>query len=978
MMSFSGVTTSGRPGDLDDVEHIVGMFLTTLPMRVDTAPDQPAGEWLQTIQRQQLESMEHSTASLADLHRQVGIPVGGDLFDTVLVFENYPRPDDQPDGALTLSDKTVFEQTNYPLTLMVGIEDGALKLVANFNRNRFDHDAITRLMDQFRHALTGLAADPQPMVGEQRFLTDDDLRQFDKWQGPRLDFDRSATITSRLLDQANLTPDAVALIDGDRTMTFADLVARGRGVAAELERLGVGPEIPVGVAVPRSIEMVVAVVGAVLSGGPYLPLDPRFPPARLTLMLELSEAPVVLTVPWARENVERACGEGQNQASVTFVDLTSIDSITDQADSADLNVTPEDTLLLTFTSGSTGVPKGVRVHHRGILGRLEWQWQAYPLEPGEVSPQKTTLGFVDHLWELWGALLWGNPVLLIDDDTVTDPDALIATLAAHNVRRLALVPSLLDLLLEHAPDLGERLPHLTLWTSSGEALAAATADRFTRQLPGRTLINLYGMSEVSADATVAEIQPGQDGSRIGRPIANTGVRLLDGHNRQVPSGVPGELHLSGVGVSPGYWKRPDFTDAKFVPSPFSNGDPDHARLYRSGDMARWRSDGVLEYLGRSDHQVKVRGVRIELGDVETALATHPAVDRAVVAGRRTSNGTTLIAYVTAPEQTLDTTELLDHARSLLPEVMVPSQAIVLDHFPLLPNGKVNRNALPDPTPAKPSSPVDESELTEAEATMLALWRQVMEQPSLGPDDDFFDAGGHSMLAMRLVSRIRKDLGLNVGLSQLLRTGTPRSLVAGQNGQESGSITNSSPLQHVIPILDPDPALRNIFMIHGAGGDILTFQPTGRYLAGRYNVWGVQAAGVDGESPLHDSQEQMASSYLAEIRQVQPSGPYLLAGFSTGGVIAAELVKRIQAAGDTVEALILIDAFFPTMRPRSIPLSEHLVNLIRFGPEYGLSRARKRLQNRRFTKATRETRFHRARAIGGPQVGTHRTRHQPVG
>ncbi len=480
-----GVTTSGRPADLDDVEHIVGMFLTTLPMRVNTDPSRPTLEWLQGIQRQQLESMEYSTASLADLHRLVGIPTGGDLFDTVLVFENYPRPDEQPEGSLALHDKAVSEQTNYPLTLLVGIEDGVLKLVANFNRNRFDRDAVARLMAQFRHALEGLAADPQSTVGEQAFMTDDDLRQFDRWQGPSLDFDRSATIASRLLDQANLTPDAVALIDGDRTMTFAELMARGRGVAAELERLGVGPEIPVGVAVPRSIEMVVAIVGTVLAGGPYVPLDPRFPEARLALMLELSEAPVVLTAPESVQKLERACRPVQNRAPLTFVDITAIDPSPGQSSSADLNVAADNTLLLTFTSGSTGVPKGVRVHHSGILGRLEWQWQAYPLEPGEVSPQKTTLGFVDHLWELWGALLCGNPVLLIDDDTVTDPDALIAALAAHNVRRLTLVPSLLDLLLEHDPDLGKRLPQLTMWTSSGEALAAVTADRFAQLLPGR-------------------------------------------------------------------------------------------------------------------------------------------------------------------------------------------------------------------------------------------------------------------------------------------------------------------------------------------------------------------------------------------------------------------------------------------------------------------------------------------------------------
>ncbi|MBT8241251.1 MAG: AMP-binding protein, partial [Acidimicrobiia bacterium] len=420
-------------------------------------------------------------------------------------------------------------------------------------------------------------------------------------------------------------------------------------------------------------------------------------------------------------------------------------------------------------------------------------------------------------------------------------------------------------------------------------------------------------------------------------------------NRQVPVGVPGELHLSGVGVSPGYWKRPDLTDERFVPNPFACGNPDHTRMYRSGDLARWRGDGVLDYLGRSDHQVKVRGVRVELGEVETALASHPAVDRAVVVGRRTASGTTLIAYLTAPAQPLDSIEVLEQARSLLPEVMVPSQAMVMDHFPLLPNGKVDRRALPAPQRSIAAVPIDD--LTEPEAAMLALWRDVMEQPSLGPDDDFFDSGGHSMLAMRLVSRIRSDLGIKVGLAQLLRTGTPRSIaVSGaepDHQRSSGEPTMQ--FKFLVPILEPDPDLPNIFMIHGAGGDVLTFQPTGRYLSGRYNVWGIQAAGVDGESPVHVTQDEVARNYLAEIRKVQSSGPYLLAGFSTGGVIGAELVKRLESDGEAIEALILIDAFHPSMQPRTISLSEHLAALVRSGPSYGVSRLLKRVKTRRISK-----------------------------
>ncbi len=943
-----GVTTSGRPAELDDVEHIVGMFLTTLPMRVQTNPAQATIEWLQAIQSQQLATAEHSTASLAELHRQVGVAPGDNLFDTVLVFENYPRPAEDRSAALRLVDKMVFEQTNFPLTLLVGVDSDTLKLVANYDRNRFEQRAIVALMAQFRHALTGLAEAPADTLAGQRFFTGDDIALFAAWQGPLVESARTVTVTSRLIDQALATPDAIALIDGDRTLTFAELMGRAGGVAAELRRHGVGPEVPVGVAVPRTIEMVVALVGTLLAGGAYVPLDPRYPPARLSLMLEVSGAPVVLTVAGADAAVRAA----RPDPHLTYLDVTTVAPLPDgDRAQAHPGVTPDSTLLLTFTSGSTGVPKGVQIHHAGMLNRFRWHWRTYPLEPGEVSPQKTTLGFVDHLWELWGALLHGNPVLLVDDDVVTDPDALIGLLAAHQARRLTVVPSLLDLLLEHAPDLGTRLPELTMWTTSGEALAVATAERFYEVLPGRTLINLYGMSEVCADVTVIEIEPGLDVAPIGRPIDNMAIHVLDRHDRRVPVGVPGELHASGIGVVPGYWGRPDLTAERFVANPFSEGEPDHARLYRSGDVVRWRADGVVEYLGRSDHQVKVRGVRIELGEVETALASHRLVDRAVVAGRRASTGTELIAYVTVcGDEFPSERELVGHARSLVPDVMVPSRAVVLDDFPLLPNGKVNRSALPDPTVAA-ERPGLEAPLSKGEEAMLEVWRDVMELPFLGPDDDFFDAGGHSLLAMRLVSRIKRDLGLQIGLAQLLRTGTVRSLV---HALEVPVKVDDEPLRYVVPILDLDPRLRNLFIVHGAGGDILTFRALGHLLEDRINVLGVQAAGVDGVSPLHASAEEMVAGYFEEIRRIQPDGPYLLGGFSTGGLIAVELARRLRSEGQAVERLVFLDVFHPSVQPREIPRAEHLQKLFKIGPRYGFQKLSERLERRRRDRVWRKT------------------------
>lgn len=939
-----GVTTSGRPAELDGVQGTAGMFLNTLPMRVNVDRDQSIDSWLHGVQNQQLASAENASASLAQLHRQVGISVGEDLFDSVLIFENFPRPERDPIAPVSLENKTVFEQTNYPLTLMVGIE-GDLKLVANYDRHRFTDASIVTLMQQFAQILNDLPS--AQTVSELNVLTEQDLADISEWQGRSISLAPDTTVIGELIAQATRTPDAVALIDGGHQISFCELVDRARGVAARLERLGVGPEVPVGIAIPRSVNMVAAIVGVMLAGGAYVPLDPRFPQARLRLMMEVSGAPVVLT------DTESVAAVPELD-DVQVIDASAIPQLRGGPAPTSPS-TPDSTMLVTFTSGSTGVPKGVRVHHAGVINRCVWQWDQFPLQDGEVFPAKTTLGFVDHLWEIWGGLLKGSPVLLIDDDTVTNAEALITRLGELPIRRISLVPSLLDLLLDHEPKLAERLPDLSMWSVSGEALSVVTADRFHAALPQASLINLYGMSEASQDATFIEVGPGQEGAPIGRPIANMAVHLLDGHDRLVPVGVPGELHVSGIGVSPGYWKRPDLTSERFVSNPLAADASDpHHRMYRTGDIARRRPDGVLEYLGRTDHQVKIRGVRIELGEVETALASHPQVERSVVLGRPGPAGTELVAYVIAADglgsDSLNEA-LRTHAHEQLPEVMVPSHFVELEDFLLLPNGKVDRASLPDPVRSTPA-PVEDGVLTGAQSGMLTLWRQVMEQPGLGVDADFFDAGGHSMLAMRLVSRIKTDLGLNVGLSQLLKTGTARSLADVLAASVSVASPGTTDLTHVVPIREYNPRLRNLFVVHGAGGDVLNFRPLGNHLKDVVNVIGIQAGGVDGISAVHTDRVTQIADYLAEIRVIQPEGPYLVAGFSIGGLIAVELVKHLNGQGSSVDALILFDSFHPSLEPREISKSEHLSKLLRT-PRYGLEKLQQKVDARRDEKQRSE-------------------------
>jgi amino acid adenylation domain-containing protein len=431
---------------------------------------------------------------------------------------------------------------------------------------------------------------------------------------------------------------------------------------------------------------------------------------------------------------------------------------------------PGDLAYVIYTSGSTGQPKGVLAEHRGLVNRLAWMWRELPFGEGEVPCHKTRVGFVDSLAEVLGPLLAGVPAVVLPDDVAGEPALLVDELERHRVTRLVLVPSLLRALLDEVPDLDRRLPHLRLWVSSGEALPAALARQFRERLPGARLLNLYGSSEVAADATWHEATADAATATvpIGRPVANMWAYVLGGGLEPVPVGVVGELWVGGVGVARGYLGRPELTGERFVADPFRPGE----RLYRTGDLARRLEDGTLEFVGRVDEQVKVRGFRVELGEVEAALAAHPGVRACCCALR----GEALVGYVVAEAEEPSPRELREHLVRVLPEHMVPSSFVWLAALPLSPNGKLDRGALPEPERGRDPRRGYRAPGTPAEERLVSIWAQVLGVPRVGVDDDFFaDLGGHSLLATQLVSRVRAAFQTELPLRTIFEAPT----VAGQ-------------------------------------------------------------------------------------------------------------------------------------------------------------------------------------------------------
>lgn len=573
------------------------------------------------------------------------------------------------------------------------------------------------------------------------------------------DYPQSDGIPQRFEAQVERTPDAVAVVCNDKYLIYRELNRRANQLACYLRAFGVAPEVLVGICVERSLEMVVGLLAILKAGGAFVPLDPTYPRERLAFMLQDSQVPVVLT--------EKRFVEDLPKPGVRVVQLDAdAKAIGQQSEDDPISgVQAESPAYVIYTSGSTGAPKGVIGLHRGAVNRLNWMWDTYPFAAGEVCCQKTSLNFVDSVGEIFGPLLQGIQMVIIPDEVLKDPQHLIQSLATEHVTRIVVVPSLLRLLMHTSADLQNRLPNLKIWITSGEALSPELTQRFLEKMPHIILLNLYGSSEVSGDSTWYEARKGKTLPcvPIGRRIANTQIYLLDRDLQPVPLGSRGELYIGGDGLARGYLNRPELTAEKFIPNPFN--DAPGTRLYRTGDLARYLPDGQIEFLGRIDHQVKIRGLRVELEEIEVALGQHPAVEEAIVlAKEHTPGDTRLVAYVVPNSAKTPTThDLRVFLREKLPEFMLPSAFRLLDSLPLTPNGKVDRYGLAV-LERKTRPELNEAFVaprTPLESVIAEIWQDVLGVDQVSVYDNFFDLGGHSLLVMLVIARLKNKVELRI-------------------------------------------------------------------------------------------------------------------------------------------------------------------------------------------------------------------------
>ena len=763
-----GLTTSGRPVELSGVDTIVGLFMNTIPARVGVDPGQPVASWLTELQATLAEAREHDHAPLPVIRSVAELPTGDALFDHILVLEGYPLASSDEGtvtvGELELDDYRFIDQTNYALN--VGVTPGERSaLLVVFDPDRVDQAFVERLTGHYRTLLAGIIAGAAAVGDVPLLPATERALVLDTWNATEIVWSPDEDVVARLRRQAQQTPDEVALVFGAEQISYRRLDRMVAALAGRLAARGIGPDRVVALCFERSVELVVGMLATLRAGAAFLPLDPDEPAERLAMMVRDAEVAAVLASP-ATAAVAEAIDAG-----VITVAASALEEPAAGTAPLPAAVHPRAAAYVIYTSGSTGRPKGCVNEHRALSNRLQWMQSAYPIGPGDRVLQKTPCTFDVCVWEFLWPLLTGASLVLAEPGGHRDPAYVRDVIRRHAITVVHFVPSFLRAFAMLAGI--EECTSLRHVIASGESLTPQLRDQCRDRLPGR-LHNLYGPSEAAIDVSSHSLNPTQTGPivPIGRPIANTRLYVLDATLQPAPIGVAGEIFIGGRAVGRGYAGRPALTAERFCPDPHAGVDG--ARMYRTGDLGRWDEHGELIHLGRLDNQVKVRGVRIELEEVESALLAHPQVEEAAVQPDvRDESDTRLVAHVTVranPSAEL-TESIRKHVTARLPPAMVPGDFVFHDGLPLLSNGKLNRRDLAGSLGRHAPVAAFVAPRTPVEAEIAEIWEEVLGRPGVGVHQNFFELGGHSLLLSRVGARLEQAFGVRLPLRVLFNAPT---------------------------------------------------------------------------------------------------------------------------------------------------------------------------------------------------------------
>ncbi|MGI9046869.1 MAG: amino acid adenylation domain-containing protein [Burkholderiales bacterium] len=972
-----------------ETENLIGFFVNTLVMRIDCANDPAFEELLGRVRETALDAYAHQDVPFERLFEELKPernPSYSPLIQVLFVLQNNTVEPLRLKGATVERIESRQQTAKFDLSLAATETAQGLQLNFEYSTDLFDAATIARMAGHYSALLAAIAADPGRKLSTLPLLTASERQTlvYD-WNQTATGYPAEATLAALFEQQVARTPNRVAVVlpaavsgkGADESMTYAELNQRANRLAHYLLRLGAAPDMLIGVCAQRSIEMTVSILAILKAGAAYLPLDPGYPRERLAFMLEDAGATILITHSALRSRLP------QHAATLVMADQTEAyaecpagnpnagcDRRPDpEMSSAPRRLTSANLAYVIYTSGSAGKPKGVMVEQRSVV-RLVKNTDYAQLTADDAVAHISNTAFDAATFELWGALLNGGRLVIIDQDTLLSPEHFAAALAKYRISALFITVALFNMIAREAPTAFAHVRHLLV---GGDALDPQAVASVLRAAPPERLLNAYGPTETTTFATwhqVREVAAGAVTLPIGRPVANTTAYILDAHLQPAPIGVAGELHIGGPGVARGYLARPELTAAKFIADPFDQG----GRLYKTGDLARFLPGGSIEFVGRIDSQVKIRGFRIELGEIEASLCAHPEVREAVVLARQDEPGDKrLVAYI-VPARTPriatnspfseggesghegNTPALREHLKTRLPDYMIPTAFVLMAQLPITPNGKLDRANLPAPGGDTMTAAVHIAPRTPLEAKLAAIWRKLLHIDAVGVTSNFFELGGHSLLVVRLIAEIDKAFGQQLSIATLFQAPTIARLAEVMTGDRPPENWPS-----LLP-LNAAGSTPPLFSMHV--GTAVQLRGLARHLGQEQTFYGISSQCLDARrEPLH-SIEEMAAYALREVRAVQPRGPYHLAGYCASAAIALEMAQQLHGQGERVSALIMFDAAPPggcqdALQQRR-ELRRHLRNLARFGVlkkiRYVASRVRDRSRDALYRCAFR---FYRA-------------------
>ncbi len=912
----SGQTTTGK-------YNLVGHCVNFLPLYSNVDNNSNFSEYLRARNSSILDDYDHQEFTFGSLLQKLAVPRDASRIPLITAVFNIDLDSGSPNDFDRLKvesslNRGAFSTFEFFLN-GASTANGQIALDCQYNTNLFSGDTIQRRLSEFASLLTHIVEQENQPISHLSLLSSAAAQQLlVEWNQTQVDYPQQC-IHQLFEEQVAINGAAIALVFQQEQLTYAELNQRANHLANYLLTLGVQADELIGIAIERSIETIVGILGILKAGAAYLPINLAYPPERVAFMLENADVSVLLTKQALVEKLP------PHQLQILCLDTDWLKIATTSSTNPPSIAKPENLAYVMYTSGSTGLPKGVCIPHRGVV-RLVKSAQYTDFDHQQVFLQLAPVSFDAATFEIWGSLLNGAKLVLFPSDKPSLAE-LGQVIRQQQITTLWLTAGLFHLMVDERIEDLQTLQHLI---AGGDILSLPHVQKVLSTLKCR-LVNGYGPTEnttftcchpITANSLVASVP-------IGRPIANTQVYILDALLQPVPIGIAGELYIGGDGLACGYLKLPELTAEKFIPNPFTGS----AKLYRTGDLARYLPNGDIEFLGRIDNQVKIRGFRLELGEIEAALSQHPGLREVIVIDREDHPGDKrLVAYlvINQPPDPPTDQELRTFLRSKLPDYMIPAAFVTVDNLPLTLNGKVDRRALPIPTYQRQDVTEQAAPRDDVEIQLTAIWQRLLGVKNISIQDNFFELGGHSLIAVRLFAEIEQIWGQNLPLATLFQQQTIKQLASVLRQEEWKAPWSS------LVLIQAGEAQPPLFCVHPVGGNILEYYTLAHYLGQERPIYGLQSQGLDGKQQPLQSIEDMASHYIQELQTVQPHGPYFLTGYSFGGLVAFEIAQQLQTAGEEIGMLALLDSSAPNLPSRRPSLMQslgiHFSNLRQLTPQ----------------------------------------------